>query len=490
MFKTIAALVPRDKDLPLRAWTLTVRDELLAGTIYDRFKYEFHQERNDAGEYVPIAQRAPSARCGLLGTVVNDSVSFLFAEGRFPQIDSGNDTAGAETVEAIIKDCHLNDLLIDAATRGSVGSVCLWLRVLKSRLFFDALSTAYLTPEFHADAPDTLKTVTEQYKVKGSDLRERGYTIAKDDSSVDFWFRRVWDDTAETWYLPRKVLDDKAAWIVDSSPGRTVRHALGFVPMVWIVNLSGGDNVDGKCTFEAAISNVIEIDYQLSQSGRGLKYSSSPTLLLKDASQSPISRTHIAGDAIIVPPEGDAKLLEISGNAAKAVIEHTQDLRKLALEATGGSRADSDKLSAATSGRAMELMNQPLINLADRLRTSYGENGLLRLLRMIALISTKMTLVDSGGEPIAPIPAKTKLSLIWPKWFAPTADDRQADAGALSVLKAAGLISTETAVKSIADDYDIEDVNGELASIKSEQAADQAAQLALKAAAPTPAPQK
>lgn len=491
MFKTIAALVPRDKDLPLRAWTLTVRNEFLDDTIYDRFGYEFHQERDENGDgsYIPIAKRAPSVRCGLLGTVVSDSVSFLFAEGRFPQIDAGGDTASAETIEAIIKDCHLNDLMIEAATRGSIGSVCVLLRVLAKRLFFEALPTAYLTPKFQPLAPDTLESVQEKYKVKGLSLREAGYVIADDDTADDFWFQREWTETAETWYFPRKCSDKNAPLVVDTAPGRTISHGLGFVPMVWIRNLPGGDQIDGGCTFKAAIENSIEINYQLSQGGRGLKYSSSPTLCLSTDDPDP-SGKRVVGDALIVPTSGDAKLLEIDGGATQAVIEYTGALRKIALEATGGSRADSDKLSAATSGRAMELMNQSLINLADKLRSSYGEGGLLRLLKMIAYASNKFALVDSDAQSISPIAPNTKIGLIWPKWYAPTADDRQADAGALSVLKTAGLISTETAVKSIADDYDIEGVDGELSAIKSEQAEDQAAQLALKAAAPVPAPQK
>jgi len=73
---------------------------------------------------------------------------------------------------------------------------------------------------------------------------------------------------------------------VEIDLNRTVSHGLGFVPVVWIRNLPGysstGDPNDGMCTFRAAIDTQIEIDYQLSQAGRGLKYSSDPTLLLKE----------------------------------------------------------------------------------------------------------------------------------------------------------------------------------------------------------------
>ena len=44
--------------------------------------------------------------------------------------------------------------------------------------------------------------------------------------------------------LPEPAVEDAA---------RTVRHGLGFVPIVWIRNLPGGDEIDGACTFRPAI---------------------------------------------------------------------------------------------------------------------------------------------------------------------------------------------------------------------------------------------
>lgn len=486
MYRLLSNLVPKDPDLPHRAWQLTVFDEFLSSAIYDRLQYEFFEERDGSGEYIPIAKRAPSVVYELNQIVVNDSVSFLFAEGRWPTINCGDDEAAEDTIRAIIKECQINTLLVEAATRGSIGSACIWVRVLDSRLFFKALPTIFLTPEFEPNAPDTLKRVTEKYKVKGRTLKSQGYAIAADDESSDFWFQRVWDEISETWFIPWKVKDNKAGPVIDTA--NTVNHGLGFVPMIWVKNLPGGDDIDGACTFKASIKNSIEINYQLSQAGRGLKYSSSPTLMIKDSGVDTTKRQHIVGDALIVPSEGDAKLLEISGEAASAVIAYANELRKMALESVGGSRADSDKLSAATSGRAMELMNQALINLADKLRSSYGEGGLFRLLKMIAAISRKMQLVDANRKPIEPIPENVKITLVWPAWFAPTADDRQADALAITTLKSGGVLSTETAVGSIASEYDIEDVQAELARIKSDVADDLANHIALNPPEKIPAP--
>ena len=63
----------------------------------------------------------------------------------------------------------------------------------------------------------------------------------------------------------------------------------------------------------------------------------------------------------------------------------------------------------------------------------------------------------------------TRLSLIWPRWYAPSADDRQKDAQTLATLAASGQISRETAVKSIADTYDVEDVSAELNRISTDR---------------------
>src|SRR6202453_1436011 len=131
----------------------------------------------------------------------------------------------------------------------------------------------------------------------------------------------------------------------------------------------------------------VEIDYQLSQVGRGLKYSSDPTLLLKNPALPDGEFIKGARNALIVSEKGDAPLLELGGTASAAVIEYVRTLRELALESIHGNRASPERITAAQSGRALELLNQGLIWLADNLRTSYGEAGLLQLARLIVRAS-------------------------------------------------------------------------------------------------------
>lgn len=461
MFKTITAKIERDQDYPERQFTIDVLTRVLNGKLYDHLEHDFHSEKTSGGEYIPLRERRPSVRYSLCKTVVDDAVSLLFSEGHFPAIECEDETT-RDTLSDLLKETKLNEVMIDAALRGSVGSVAIFMRVINGRVFLEAKSTQFLTPTWRDDAPDTLATITEQYKVKGKVLKDMGYAISDDDKNAEFWFRRLWDDKAETWYLPWKVRDEKAGAVVDTT--KTKQHGLGFVPAEWVKNLPGGNGVDGACTFWDAIDTSIEIDYQLSQAGRGLKYSSDPTLLIKEPAVSDGQMVKGAGNALVVAAEGDAKLLEINGTAAQAVIEYVRMLRELALESIHGNRANADKVSAAQSGRAMELMNQALIWLADKLRISYGEGAMLSLLKKIVAASNKYPL-QVGGQKIEALKADAKLSLRWPAWYAPTYADKQTQAETLNTLRTGGLLSRETAVKSLATSYDIEDPQDEVRKI-------------------------
>lgn len=466
MFKTITSKIPRDKDYPQRQFDIDVLTRVLRGKLYDHLKYDFHQEKIDGiGEYIPLRDRRPSVRYALSRIVVDDSVSLLFSEGHFPTIQC-DDEATADALADIIKESKLNEVMIEAATTGSVGSVAILLRVLSNRVFFKAMNTQFLTPQWKADAPDTLAKVIEQYKVKGQVLLDAGYAVKDDELTIDFWFRREWDEQAESWFVPVKV-GKELPTVIDSS--KSTQHALGFVPMVWVRNLPGGDDIDGEPTFlTEVIDTQIEIDYQLSQAGRGLKYSSDPTLLIKEPAMGDEgAMVKGAGNALVVGKDGDAKLLEIGGTAAQAVIEYVHCLRELALESAHGNRSSADKMAAAQSGRAMEIMNAALINLADRLRISYGEGALLALLVMVVKARAKFGLLIKGKE-VPEFAKDAALSLRWPAWYAPTYADKQAQSLTLTTLCTTGLLSRETAVNSLASDYDIEDVPEELALIKAD----------------------
>jgi hypothetical protein len=453
MLDSITALTPPDNDFPLRTARLALYKRVQDGTLYDVLPYEFQDERTSAGEYIPLRYRRPSVRYPLARIVVDDSISLVFGDGHFPQIET-DDANLRTTLADIAADCRLNAAMQEAALRGAIGSVAILLRVLKGRVFLKVLETLYLTPIWQADAPDTLQSVVEKYKVPGATLVQMGYDV---DPQAQHWFMRAWDNEAETWFQPWPVSSDEAPQI---DLDRTTRHGLGFVPIVWVRNLPGGpdgaDGIDGACTFRPAIETGIEIDYQLSQAGRGLKYSSDPTLLIKEPAGDARELIRGGGNALVVTENGDARLLEIGGTAAAAVIDYVRCLREMALEGVHGNRASADRLAAAQSGRALEMMNQGPIYLADNLRVSYGD-AILQLMRMIIEASNRFPLMVNA-QSVAALDRTARLRLNWPRWYPPDAQDRAADANTLTKLIEAKIISADTARRNVAELYSIQDL--------------------------------
>ncbi|HEX8894458.1 MAG TPA: phage portal protein [Terriglobales bacterium] len=460
MFKTLQSKLPKDKDLPERTFRLQVLQRVLNGTLYDELPHAFHEEKSGSEEYVPLRDRRPCVQPNFCRTVVDDSVSLLFSEGHFPTVELKDENQKA-AIAKLIKEIKLNAVMIDAATRGSVGSVSILFRVLSNRVFLDVMSTEFLTPKWNPKAPDTLLSVTEKYKVSGQALADLDYSIKPDDLKASFWFQRMWDEKTESWYIPWKVTDEDQTPKLDTE--NTVTHDLGFVPVVWVKNLPGGDSIDGLPTFSnEAIETQIEIASQLSQAGRGLKYTSDPTLLIKEPAfgeQGPTVKG--AANAIKVSAEGDAKLLEINGTGAAAVIDYVKHLREIVLEMMHGNQTSPEKMASVQSGRAMEIAQQALVNLADRLRISYGEGALHEIVCMIARASQSIKLVFKDGEAIGKIDHKSGITLRWPDWFEPTLQDMQARATTLGTLCDKGLLSRETAIKILAAEYDIEDAKAE-----------------------------
>ena len=449
-----------DADYPDRVGRLRFLARVRDGRQYDHIPYPFSSERDGTGHYIKLSDRRPSVQTGICRLVVDDSVALLFGDSRFPAVHSSDETT-RNAIKALVTESQLAKVMNAAALKGSIGSVAVLMRVLEARVFFEIKESIYLTPVWQPSAPDTLAKVTERYKIHSTKLLALGYDV---DEAGTYWFQREWNENAELWYLPQTLENAAEGMSPKLDEVRSVTHNLGFVPMVWIQNMPNGDEIDGDCTFEAAISTVAEMDYQLSQAGRGLKYASDPTLLIKEPAfgqGGEIVRS--AAEAIVVSKDGDAKLLEISGNASAAVMDYVRILRATALESIHGNRANADKLSGVQSGRALEMMNQGLVWLADRLRVTYGQHGLLSLISLVCKASAKAPLTIAGAS-VSDLNGK-ELSLLWPRFFAPTYEEKFQEAQAYVALRNNGLVSREQAVAKMAPDNDVEDISHELALI-------------------------
>ena len=457
-----------------RTKNLLALEKILDGSLYDHIRYPFFKTCAGDGSYIPINKRRPSVRTHLCNVVVDDTVSLLFSASHWPSIHIQKETENEDCeIEAKIRkicfDLNLPSLMEQAAVMGAVGSVAILVQAIENELVIELKRTCFLKPTFSLLDPRKLVYVREQYIVDADGLKKAGFGEFPDGN---YWFTRDFTEFETIWYEPIPVeynTDKNINLIRDEA--RCTQHELGVVPIVWIKNLPSADPnaPDGKSTFSAGIDAMIDADYLLSQTVRGLRYSSDPTMVLS-VDEYQISNgltssfTKDASHAIALPQGSDAKLLEINGTGAAAALNMWQALRSLALEAMHGNRTHGDRVSAAQSGRAMELMCLGLTWLVGRLRRSYGDCGLISVIKLIALITQKFPDLQIAGHTYGPLQAKN-ISLVWPAWFEPTFGDMQTIANAVQSAKSSGVVSMETAVRMMKPATHVQHVAEEIKKI-------------------------
>jgi hypothetical protein len=322
------------------------------------------------------------------------------------------------------------------ATFGSIGSVVPIFRMetldteqgkKKGVLAFDVWNSRDCEPTFGPDGG--LESILLKYLTTAANLRNLGIEPEKEASPTSkWWYRRRLTNVEDVVYAPTKQgdWDDNR---IELHPLKThsYTHNFGFVPAEWVCNLptDEDDSIDGACTFSEIIDFIIEIDYTLSQCGRGLKYNSDPSLLLKEpiASEDGTPLARSTSKLVETTAAGDGKLLEMQGNGQKVALEYVKDLRNFALEVVRGSRKDPQRaLSHASSGKMAEMLEDDLISLAADLRAMYDRGFILPFTTKIVLA---LKLRGLGGEIIQGVSIDTLRSITTARgqWFEPTSTD-------------------------------------------------------------------
>lgn len=432
MFKKIQANIryPEWVKLDPRYKKLDIFDRLLDGTFYDDLPYAFYDEKEVGGKPIPLTDRRPSAQYRLPRMVARWCARKLFAGRHAPRIWH-KDVKTRKRVAKIAHQARLNEKMLEAVMLGSVGSVALTFRVSdddgKKSIAMSLWRAKYCYPSFNSEGD--LETLRICYVTHGGNLMAMENAPAYLKASESYWFIRDYTTQAEITYQP--VQKDewnpiegfaKQGQTLTPWEGEQYDHALGFVPGHWFVNLAGGCIPDGACTWEDAIPNSIEIDYTLSQTGRGVRYNCAPQLVIKgevlnadeQITRGPTFYIHLSPDK--KDEDGnmlggaDAKLLEMTGAGTKVSLELVHHLRNMALEQISASRKDPEKIKGQLSGRAMEFMDEESDDMALELRSQYGDHGMLPLLRKI------VKAIDAGIDA-------DNLALQWPRLKQPTPDE-------------------------------------------------------------------
>ncbi len=449
--------------------------KFLNGSIYNNLS-SFHVEfggGSAGGSYIPLVRRRPSVLYNLPKIVVDESVTMLFGLDHFPQIRSSEFEEEEQFLQYVTRKSKLKRVMLEAAKIGSVGSVCVLVKILKGNFHFEVLGTRDVMPYFDRLEPERLVRLVQKRKIDGSSLRSQGYTIKNDEINRFFYLVRELNESEEIFYMPYLCDKDKEEGFVKKKDNEgTERHGFGFAPAVWIKNLPCTQAIDGECTFECILDILVEVEYQLSQEGRLLRYNSDPTLVIKNPVQLDGAQLIKGSGTISLDEKGEAYYAEITGKSTEAVNNYVDKLREFALEVCRGNRSTPEKLNTAQSGKALQMLNSALIGLVSEMQITYGDDGLLKIYEMISdIASNKKYKINYGGKEVPPnlIKAKDNLTLDWPEWYPKSAQEELQEAQTLTTYKDSGILSTETVLKVVAEEFHVVDIKKELNSIVSEK---------------------
>lgn len=447
-------------------------DRFLDGTIYDHLEYSFYEEEDSRGKYIPVEQRRPSAQTNLPGKVAKMIARKLFAGRHTPRIVHENEQV-QQWLMTLIAQGSLYERMLQASIWGSVGSVAVTFKLVEGALKVDVWRAKYCYPVFNATGD--LSMLRVQYTVSGRTMLKNGFEKDIEGRPLDldqmYWFVRDWEESTERTYMPIKddqydPLDGPPNRLIEDT-SRTYTHNMGFVPGVWMVNLAGGAAPDGACTWEPAVNLCVDADYTLSQLGRGVRYNAAPQLVIVGdlkgdddpgrIQRGPVSVLHFDADTRLDDGTkmggGDAKLLEMVGNGVTAGMKYVEYVLRLAVEAISASRKNPEEAHGTLSGRAMELMDDAFFDLVHELRSAYGDEGFVPLLRKIVRACCKTGAAPAGcSEEVA-----LQFGLRWPRLYGTTPQDEVNLMESMAMGVQTQLVDIDVAKSYVQAQMDLED---------------------------------
>jgi hypothetical protein len=450
---------------------LLALSRMIEGTFYDHLQTDFYTEVDYSGKYIPLVDRRPAAMSLLAKEIVSQMARKLFAGRHVPRFTHDNALV-VQWMNQLAAQAALYEKMNQAMLWGAVGSVAVTFRLVDGALRVDVWRPWHCTPSF--DGLGGLSSLRVQYTTGGAVLRRMGFTydIAGEplDGTKAYWFVRDWTATQEITYVP--VPDGKynpvegPEGMLEEMADKTFTHNLGFVPGVWIVNLPGGDAGDGLPTIDTgACSNIVDLDYTISQLGRGIRYSAAPQLVIIGELDNDDAASVQRGPTTVLRLKSswaddsqklggsDAKLLEMVGNGTQVGLNYVDLVKKTTLQALSASVRGIQTHTGTVSGRAMEVEDDAYYDIVNAFRTSYGDGGVVPLMSKIMA-----AFVMTGACPLAlPLEELTGFGIRWPRVFSSTPTDEMSIVESMSMAVQQGLIDMDVAREYLNTQLDLDD---------------------------------
>jgi len=493
---------------------------------------------------VPLWERAPCIVYQLVQTAIRSFRDLILGDGKFPGITSRPEEDDSEFDDSELgedKSKSLDRFMVElmrqsrfrrvckemlSGAMGSRSSVCV-MSIRNGKVFAETNPAKWSTPESDNDGAVTKLTIQypyeETYQVRGQWLTRA------------MLYKRTIDATSDATYFPVEAREDgqePSGWSID--PSKSQAHGLGFCPVIWYAFDRGcavQGTVDGRAIHEGILDEVEAHDFAISQRHRAALFCGDPQIIetgvdtdenIGDRGREANVATRDGGKANSANPvigfwsggRGGTKparkkspgttwqyvndaakvyYLSLDAGALEAIDRNAHDLRQKLAETLAVVFMDPEnvKFAATVSGKALDTLRQRQYDRCDDIRDDFGDGFILPALgMMLRMVLTAQGRVNIKGVDIVKQFADVlfldgvwfapSLTLKWPQYNKPGADDEQLTVATTTAARNAGLITRRAAVEKVASIFGIENVDAAMDALEAEDAAQSDKQLTLE----------
>lgn len=419
----------------------------------------------DSMDYVKVRERQPRIQLPFSKLLASRVVGKLIGQDTWPQFVVEEDPDTEAYLRWILKTSHLQTMLFEPLRRMTAsGSVFVRFGIVDGAfsIKFELAKNCY--PVLGPDGLLQSMTVAYVYDDKG-DLDHNKKAKKK-------WYRADYGPEEDVLYQPAPYEPGQKLEEINWVVAEAVPHNLGFVQGEWFRTFVGSEGIDGASLIADILDFMDELDYNMSQSSQVIQYNQDPQLIIKGLTEDDLDTlVRSSQKAWNLGREGEASFLETGLQAVEVARDFRDRIRLSVQDIARIVLMDPEKMAAhAQSGKALEILHQPMVELIQELRPSL-EMPLVSLVRKMAVVNLMMA---NNGVP-SPVqmplnyqPKDLMISLRWPAVFAKSIEDLQKKVSVATQASGAKLISRETLTRWLAPDFQIEDVEAELKRIAAE----------------------
>lgn len=404
-------------------------------------------------------QKCPRLKVAFAKTLSQRLTSKLIGTSVFPSFNVTDSPDDQAFIRAVLRESKLKAALLEPTRRMiNTGSVLFRFYLDAGAIKTEWYSAKYVYPVFQPNGDLQQATI----KYVWTDENEK-------DSLGNFvkkWFKM-------DLMMDREILYDTPEFKPNQEPVfqivEELVHDLGFVQAEWLKTCDMPNTPDGFAIVEDLTEFIDEMNYSLSQSSNAIAFNQDPQLTFSGMTEDELNNVvRSAMKSWNLGLKGEAKFLESNLGGVQRAMEmrdkvrlNIQDISRIVL-------LDPDKIvGSAQSAKAMEVLHGPLKDLVDELRMPME----IHLKRIVQKMSLSILIADYRGLPVPfEIPAGWKpqtmdFDVEWPPIFQQTMEDLQKKVAVVSAATSANLISRESGTKFLMKDFNIENLEEELAKI-------------------------